>query len=114
MAELPIHLFNKTVFSESSMASSLSSEAVNLNEAVSYCAQMIWSGGSSPAGNLYLAASNDGVTFTQITESLIVVSGSSGSHMVNVEKPAYAFVKVVYDRASGSGNLTALINAKRG
>lgn len=110
----PIHIYNVKMLDAVTMAANRTSEGTNLETTVSCAVQVVWSGGASPVGTIALEASNDDVTYTQIDESVLPVSGNSGSHMINIEKPAYSLVRVVYTRTSGAGNLTVIINGKRG
>jgi len=108
----PYHLFNDALIDAQSMSSDITSDPYNINEAISFSVQAIWSNGSSPVGDFVLQGSNDNSTFTDLTSGS--VSGNSGSILINVEKPAYAWIRLFYDRTSGSGTLTAIVNGKRG
>lgn len=76
-----------------------------------YCFQSSWTGfnGDSTA-RITTYASNDDIIYTQI--DAIAPTGTTGSYMLNVEKAAYRFVKLIYTQTSGSGNLTVTISGK--
>lgn len=106
----PYHNSVETVVNAESMAGNITSSVVNINNVRSYAIQAVWSG-SSPAGSFVVQGSLDNTTFTDISTSS--VSGNSGSILLNVELPAYGYVRCVYTRTSGSGTLTVKMNTKR-
>lgn len=112
---LPIHLFNKPIVGSTStvsgnMIATITSLAVNIDEVASFSVQAVFTG--APVGNIELQGSNDGVNYTLIDLSSASVTGA-GSYLINVETPAYSFVQLVYTFGSGTGTMTARINAKR-
>lgn len=111
---LPIHLFNEHLIDDEAMNSDITSSSLGVNEAISFSVQAIWSDGTSPVGSLDLQASNDGINFTSVLTSPSAVSGNSGQILINVEKHAYANIRIVYTRTSGDGTLNVYVNAKRG
>lgn len=114
MSDQPIHLFNTILFENLSAGVGINtSQAINVNEAISFCVQFVWDTGSGIIGNIYLEASNDGSNFTQIQQSILAVSGASGSHMINVEKHSYAWFRLVIDLSAGSLNANSVANGKR-
>lgn len=106
----PVHVLNLRIVSSGDMSASITSSATNINEVVSYAVQAVFTG--SPVGSLSLEGSNDNTTYTVISSSTAAVS-AAGSYLVNVELPAYSYVRLVYTRTSGTGTLNATINAKR-
>ena len=107
----PNHILNSQIFSATSMGADATSTAVNINEVVTMAIQAVWSDGSTPVGVLILQVSNDGDTYTDADSQN--VSGNSGSIIWNVERPGYGYVRLFYDRTSGSGTLNARLNGKR-
>lgn len=107
----PIHLFNITVFDAESMATTVTSDSLNIQQAAGYAVQAVWSG-TSPVGTFTVEASNDNINFTSILNSPVAISGNTGSLMINVENAFYGFIRVVYTATSGSGSLTVHINAQ--
>lgn len=110
----PIHLFNEKIVDSESMGSSITSSIKNVQEAISFAVQVLWSGGGTPVGTLDLQASNDGTNFSSVISSPPAVSGNSGSLIINVEKHAYGYIRVVYTRTSGTATMNVQVNAKRG
>ena len=92
MSDYPIHQSNVPLFvAIPAGVGTQYSPAQNVEEAISYSVQFIWSSGSALSGSIYLEASNDGVNFTQIQQTVLAISGASGSHMINVEKHSYSY-----------------------
>lgn len=110
----PIHLFNTQLVNAQSMGATITSSSISVQEAISYAVQAVWSAGSTPIGTFDLQASNDDINFTSLLDQGAEVTGNTGSIIINVEKPAYGFIRVVYTRTSGSGTLNVKVNAKRG
>lgn len=107
------------------MASSFTSDAVNLINQYAYSMQVTWSGGAAPVGTFKLQGSNDagdngpgqGVSapthFTDITNSPQVISGTPGSILYDVTECSYRWVRLVYTATSGSGTIaSAVMNVK--
>lgn len=93
------------------LSSSFKSDPRKLESTPGYAIQFSWSGASTPVGTFSLEASNDNSVYTTINESTVAVSGASDSIMINVERPAYLYVRVSYTRTSGSGgSVLILIN----
>lgn len=108
----PYHISKTTVIDAEAMASNISSDILQVGEMGCYCVQAVWSAGASPVGSLSLQASNDGITFTEVSSGS--VSGNSGSLMFNVERHAYEFIQLVYTATSGDATMTATVNGKKG
>ena|SRR5271165_2313668 len=119
----PVHSYNVQIVGGSSniptdMTVPINSLAVNLDSIVSYSIQAIFSG--SPAGSLQLQSSDDtplaqipaANSWTVITDSVQGIS-AAGTYVVNVELPAYSFVRLQWIPTGGSGTLNVRINAKR-
>ncbi len=107
----PLQKELNTCISAQTMGADITSTAVDVKESRSYAVQAVWSAGTSPVGVLYLQGSLDNVTYTDITSS--AVSGNTGSILINVELPAYQYIKVFYDRTSGTATMTAKVNIKQ-
>lgn len=117
------------VFNAVSMASSQTS-AVTILQSLSKLAYTISWTGSSPVGTLALQGSNDyslnpngtvdntgtwsplTVSYNGSNTSSISISGNSGSGIIDVANTGLYAVRLVYTAGSGSGSLTAVINAK--
>jgi hypothetical protein len=132
--ELPIHLFKIPIVGSTflpgdaapkpsgvsgSMLANIVSLTVLVEDAVSYSIQVAWTG-NSPVGTLELQYSDGlrdasgNIIYTPDAETVSAISGNTGSYMVNVEKPAYSYVQLVYTFASGTGTMQGVANAKRG
>jgi hypothetical protein len=110
---LPLSLLNEMVITNGDMSADITSPALDLKEAVSYSIQAYWTG-TAPEGTLDVQGSNDDSHYTSILPSNVVVSEDDNSILINVEKHAYAYIKVFYIADSGVGTLNVRINAKRG
>jgi hypothetical protein len=114
MSDQPIHKSNIPLFVSLPVGVGTNiSPSQEVQEAISYCVQVIWSNGSSMSGSIYLEASNDNVNFTQIPQTILAISGASGSHMINIEKHAYGYVHLVVNLTAGSATIDSRMNAKR-
>lgn len=114
----PTHVLNVQIVTNGDMTTTINSTPMNLDEVVSYSIQAVFTG--SPAGTLQLQSSDDIVNvtgtgptnWTIITDSINGIS-AAGSYTINVEFPAYSWVRLQYIPSAGSGTLNARINAKR-
>jgi len=108
-----IHEFNQTIISGGNLGADITSTSQNLNSIHHFAVQFIWTGASTPVGTVILQGSNDNITFTDISDSLLAVSGNSGSCLINYDLPSFGFVRLKYTRTSGSGGtVTCTINGK--
>lgn len=113
MANTAIHEFNNTLISGGNLSGDITSSVQNLNAVHHIAVQFVWTGASSPVGTVELQGSNDNSTFTSISDSVLAVSGSSGSCLINYDFPNFGYVRVKYTRTSGSGGtVTCTINGK--
>lgn len=104
-SNLPIDLYNNNLITNGILDNDLISLVQTLDTTRSYAVQFIWAGASSPVGSFALEASNDNSTFTPVTDSFASVTGNDGSIVVNVELPAYRYVRVHYTPTSGGGGV---------
>ena len=95
-----------------SLGASFDSASFLVERMSGFALQAIWSDGSSPVGTLKLQASNDDSNWEDITGATFSVSGNSGHSMINVAEVFYTYVRAVYTRSSGSGNLLFRIQNK--
>lgn len=86
------------------------SNPVDINGFVLYSIQFSWSVFSAPACSIYTEGSNDGEVWTAI--DTFVPFGVTGSRLLNVEKAAYARVRVRYVQSGGAGAIKAILNGK--
>jgi hypothetical protein len=109
---LPIHIFNAPIYTAQDMSLTSTSSIMNIMEAKGYCIQALYTG--APVGTLQVQGSNDGVNFINVPGSQFTVAVSAaGESLITDPTPFYAFVQLVYTFTSGTGSLSALINAKR-
>lgn len=95
------------------MSTSLFSLPGNVTNVAGYAIQAVWSNGSTPVGSMNLQASNDSVNWSDIPNSTLAVSGNTGNNIFNTGKGAYYnFVRLVYTRTSGDGNLLITLVSK--
>lgn len=112
MSERPLHLSNKEIITAGDMSSDVESSAQNMNKAVTYSIHAVWTG--TPTGDLDVIVSNDGTNFTSLLDSVVATGGAAGQAFFEVTTVSHAEVKLKYTSTSGSGTLTAKLNAKRG
>lgn len=119
------------VITAGAMAADITSLPTLLPQLTKGSYEVTWTGGSTPIGLLSLEGSDsyslnpDGsvrnagtwttmpVTVNGVVTSTIAVSGNSGSILIDWTTGLNA-IRVFYDATSGSGTMTALINAKVG
>lgn len=114
MSELPIHLRKIDLFEDLDISTGeFYSEAQNVEDVISYAVSVTWSDGAILNAQMFLQASNDGENWTQIQQSTLSIAGASGTHVVNVEKPAYSFARLGITVSAGTATINSLYNAKR-
>lgn len=109
---LPISLLNNILLNAVSVAANNASNIIDVKEALSMAVQVSWSG-SSPLGTVAIKGSCDGVIFTTISGGSVSVTGSTGSSLINVTEKGISHLQVIYTTTSGTGTVTAVLNAKR-
>src|SRR5271166_1128801 len=108
----PTHSLNVPIITDGDMTTTINSLSQNLDEVVSYSIQAEFTG--SPSGTLQLQCSNDNpsvvssgpTNWTIVTDSIQGIT-AAGSYVINVELPAYSWVRLQYVPTSGSGTLNA-------
>ena len=104
------HLGKFTLLDGINASSNYTSAPLDINSFVLYAIQFSWTGFSAATANIYTEGSNDGNTWT-VVDGFIPSTGTA-SRLLNVEKAAYAFVRVRYTQTTGSGTITAILNGK--
>ena len=115
MSDTRMHVYREQIITNGDMSGNLTSSIIDLNKTNtrSFSVQFPFAG-TAPVGVVYLKGSNDnGVTFTTITESILPVTGNTGSCLINYDLPAFELVLVQYDRTSGVGTANCWINGKQ-
>lgn len=92
-----------------SMSASITGEVLDLSETIGFCLQADWSG--APVGNIITEGSLNGTSFFQIESK--PTGGAAGTHGLNFERAHFPFLRIRFDRSSGTGALTLKISAKR-
>lgn len=103
------HYGNIKLLNNVSAASNQTSDALDINSFVLYAIQFSWASFSGTA-TFYTEGSNDGTIWTVVDS--FIPSGSSGSRLLNVEKAAYAKVRIRYTQTGGAGTILAVLNGK--
>lgn len=104
------HVGTFTLMDNINASSDYTSNSININGFVLYSIQFSWSAFSAPACTIYTEGSNDGEVWTSI--DAFVPFGITGSRLLNVEKAAYAQVRVRYVQSGGAGAIKAILNGK--
>jgi hypothetical protein len=86
------------------MGSNFFSLPGNVTNVSGYSIQAIWTNGSSPVGVMSVQASNDGINWSDIPNSSLMVASNSDNNIFNVSKHAYYnFTRLKYVWTSGNG-----------
>lgn len=105
---------NGNMSSNSASSGNLSSSAQRIDYTFGYSVQATYTG-TRPQGNLSLAGSNDGVNFSQVSNSQVALDGTTGTTIYNVAFPNYDFVMVNFAATSASsGIMNAIFYSKGG
>lgn len=111
---------------EASMATSITSPPTNINRLPGLAYQVVWTG--SPVGTFTVQVSNDYVEGPQrevlnagnwddlptssFSGTYPVPAGSPGHGMLDIVGTEVAWIRLVYNSTSGTGNLTVIPSAK--
>ena len=105
----PIFSYNKNVLEDASMAADATSESVDVAEAIVFAVHGIWTG--DPVGSFIVEAGNDDQNF--VTIDISSTGGADNQRLLNVDRAGYRYVRVRYERTSGSGTLNVYVSYKR-
>jgi hypothetical protein len=109
---LPLHVFNEPIYTAQSLTTNSSSSSQNLDEVRGYCIAAVITG--SHVGTLQVTGSNDNVNFGNVPGSQFTVAiSSAGTYLISDPSPDYSYVQLQYIFTSGTGSISASINAKR-
>lgn len=118
-----------TVIDGESMASDITSQVTIIQSLSVFSYSYTWTG-STPVGTISVQVSNDyeedaqggvanagtwsdlPVESNGVIVTAIPLTGNSGQGFVDIELHGAYAVRTFYDRTSGTGNLTAILNAK--
>lgn len=109
-----------TMFSAHSMGASFNSDPINMKTLHDAGFQINWANGDTPVGTIAVQVSLDKTIWTSIglqavdgtIASTVAVSGDTGSHFISVLTIPSAWMRIVYTRTSGDGELTSKVIRK--
>lgn len=119
MSSLPIHLFKTTLLTNESLSPGITyTDIVDVETAISFAVQLTYVNGSSLTGSALIQATLDGAdvpspVFVDVQQSLMSLTGSNNSILVNIEKHAYSRIRIAISLSAGSADFTVKVNAKR-
>lgn len=109
-----------TIYNAVSITNSVDSTAVHVLYSDNIGIQLVWTG--TPTGQFGISGSNNatlsvtgavtGGTWTAISGTYPAPAGSASNGLISVTNFPYAFIKVTYTAASGTGTVTAKLVAK--
>jgi hypothetical protein len=109
----PLLTLNKKIFDNANMATTLTSETIDLAETLGYAVHAIWSG--TPNGTISVQGSNSGVSTEFVEVSSDGTLSVAGQFLLNVEKHHYRYMRVQYLQTFASaGTLNCYVSGKRG
>lgn len=108
----PTLIFNDILLPSTSMSSNITTPSYDVTQANTLAVQAVWSGGGTPVGNMYIAVSTDNINFTTNQDSVLPVSGNSGSNFYNIQDIGYRYIRLLYVRTSGTASLLVNISGK--
>ena len=104
-----MRVFEYQLLTNGDMAADITSPVQQLTQMAMCSIQANFTG--SPVGSLILQISNDNLVWTDYTGSSTAVSGA-GNFLWNLVSTGFQFVRVFYDRTSGTGSLSITVNGK--
>lgn len=110
MSSLPIQLFHTTAISAVSMGTDITSSSINVDEAYHAAVHWVYASGAAPTGSLIIQASNDNTNWFVVSTTAITDNGNT---LINLPSIGYSWLRLFWDYTSGTGTLTAVVNAKR-
>lgn len=105
--------------SELDLSADATSQATNVQFSDNIGIQLVWTG-SSPSGEVLIQSSNDydpiknTGTWTNLDFGVpILITGNSGNHIININLVPFAWIRLFYDRTSGTGTMTSTLVMKQ-
>lgn len=96
---------------DEAMSSDITSQSLQLKQHWGACVSCVVTAGSSPSGTLYVQASVDNVNYANMTGMSQAVS-ADGTFIFDIVNTNAQYIRVFYDRTSGSGVLNVKTYAK--
>lgn len=117
---------NKPLINAASMATSITGPATNINMRPSIGYDLTWTGSpvgtfdvevsnsysQDPEGNVVNAGSWTILPVSSFQGTYPVPSGTASNGFLDIEAVGSAWIRIVYNATSGSGNLTVIIASK--
>lgn len=112
----------RPLFTATSMATSLTSAPINIDQLSLVGFDIAWTG--TPTGTFSIQVSNSHTVdsggnslaagnWTTLTLSTsVAAAGSADNAFIDIDSISASWIRLVYTRTSGSGNLTAFLSAK--
>lgn len=103
----------KTMLNAADMGADIVSEAIDMKRFLQF--GIIWTATGTPTGTLLVQFSNDGITWVDSATMSTALSGSGATSFfngINSNVCAFDKLRLKYTRSSGSGSITATIQAK--
>lgn len=91
------------------MGASVTSSVTDIRFLDNIAVQAVWTVG--PTGTLYVQASLDQVTWTNLPTSASL-TGPAGSILIELNQLASPYIREVFSRTAGTGTLNVLISGK--
>jgi len=106
-------LSNDLIIDAVSMTASFTSTAQDISSGRSYCVQAVWSGATSAGTSdiLNIQASLDGTNWTTVSST--ATNATSGTILLNVEFPAYPYVRAAFTRSAAAAGTMSIRLAKK-
>jgi len=105
-----MRVFNDTITIGTDLASNQTSDAYSVEHIANFAVQFALTG--SPSGTIKVQASLDAESWSDVPSASTSVA-ASGVFFINVVDAGYNYMRVVYERTTGTGTITkALINGK--
>lgn len=99
------------LLSTTALTTSAVSTPLSLKKIDNVGIQVVWSAGSgSPAGTVTVGASNDGISYSDLTLSATpVITGNSGNLLISLNQVPFSFIRATVTMSAGS--ITAVVTA---
>lgn len=103
--------FEQQIVKSGDMSADVYSDSFLVGMADAMSVQLNWSG-ASPVGDLKVQVSNDGSTWVD-SDAVVAVAVNTDSYLFNFEEPAWKYLRIFYDRTSGTGTLDVYLFGRK-
>jgi hypothetical protein len=111
MSHKPFLSFNENIVSSGNMTGNITSSSHDVSEVHDISIQAVWDG-VAPVGDTAVEYSLDDITYTRDPDSILAVSGATGSNFYNIAHTGFKYIRLVYIFTGGSGTLNVKISGK--